>query len=257
MATLRKRNGKWQVQVRRHGSAPSTRTFGSKSDALAWGRLQEARIDRGEVLDAPKRLRGLSVGDLLRRYRTEVTPKKKSAGKEIYRIDRLQAHRLSSVTLSELGSHHIAEFRDQRLVQVGSQTARHDLNLLGHVFSVAARDWGIPLEHNPVREIRLPNPSKPRERRLSPQEAEAIVSIADFEIRCLIELALETAMRKSELLSATWSNYDNEKYFLEVPVTKNGRCRSVPLSKEAVECLERLPTTGGTSIFNLSTATIR
>ncbi|MDA1180023.1 MAG: site-specific integrase [Planctomycetota bacterium] len=258
MATVRKRNGKWQVQVRRHGSAPATRTFRSKSDALAWGHLQEARIDRGEALDAPKRLRRLIVGDLLGKYLVAVTPTKKSSDKEVYRIKRLQNHRLSSIPLSELGSHHIAEFRDQRLTQVGSQSARHDLNLLGHVFTVAVRDWGIPLERNPVREIRLPKLSSPRERRLTPGEAKTIVSMADSELRCLIEFALETAMRKTELLSATWADYNHDKYVLEVPVTKNGHCRFVPLSKKAVECLERrLPTTERRSIFSLSAAAIR
>ena len=44
-------------------------------------------------------------------------------------------------------------------------TVKRDLVLLGHVFEVARKEWGIYV-HNPVRDIKLPSENRPRDRRL-------------------------------------------------------------------------------------------
>ncbi len=46
MASFRKRGSSWQVQIRRSGHPPVTRTFKSKSNADAWSRQVEAEIER-------------------------------------------------------------------------------------------------------------------------------------------------------------------------------------------------------------------
>ena len=63
----------------------------------------------------------------------------------------------------------IARFRDERLRKVSSASAKKDLVLLGHVFEVARKEWGIQI-HNPVRDIKLPANSRPRDRRLQAGE---------------------------------------------------------------------------------------
>ncbi|KAK6024993.1 hypothetical protein OSTOST_09110 [Ostertagia ostertagi] len=53
MATLRKRKGKWQVQVRRQGQPALSKIFILQAGARSWARTVEAGIDRGEALVAP------------------------------------------------------------------------------------------------------------------------------------------------------------------------------------------------------------
>lgn len=38
MATIRKRNQKWHVQIRRKGMSSLTRSFAQRADALEWAR---------------------------------------------------------------------------------------------------------------------------------------------------------------------------------------------------------------------------
>ena len=45
MATIRNRNGRWHVQVRRSGSKSVNGTFTLKSDAQLWAREQERAIE--------------------------------------------------------------------------------------------------------------------------------------------------------------------------------------------------------------------
>ena len=44
MATLRRRNNKWQVQVRIRNYGYLSKTFSNKKDALQWGREKEIEL---------------------------------------------------------------------------------------------------------------------------------------------------------------------------------------------------------------------
>lgn len=77
MATIRKRNGKYQVQVRRQGCAPISKTFLKLDDAKAWGRLTELEADQvGPPVD-PRVQAETTVATILERYRDEIVVKKR------------------------------------------------------------------------------------------------------------------------------------------------------------------------------------
>ncbi len=67
MASIRKHRSKWQVQVRRVGHRPVTRTFVLKSDAMAWSRQVEQQIDKGDMVGNLGLLKALALGELLER----------------------------------------------------------------------------------------------------------------------------------------------------------------------------------------------
>jgi hypothetical protein len=51
-----------------------------------------------------------------------------------------------------------------------ANTVRLDLALLGHLFTVAVKEWGLGLAYNPVLNLRRPSPGTGRNRRLSAEE---------------------------------------------------------------------------------------
>ena len=56
----------------------------------------------------------------------------------------------------------------------------------------------------------------------------------------VIEIAIETCMRRGEILSLKWGNVDFEKRQALLPETKNGRSRWVPLSEKVLAVLADL-----------------
>ena len=98
MGSIRKRNGKYQAQVRRAGASPISKTFTHKKDALVWVRGVEARIDVGDT--SIKTPRATTLGDLLTRYAKEITPTKKGADPELRRLKRLINDPVSAAPLS-------------------------------------------------------------------------------------------------------------------------------------------------------------
>lgn len=82
MATIRKRGDKWQVQVRRKGVPPLSRSFFLKADAQAWARQIELEADRSGLSPDTAILHQTTVKDLVSRYLAEVVPRKQSAANE-------------------------------------------------------------------------------------------------------------------------------------------------------------------------------
>lgn len=63
-------------------------------------------------------------------------------------------------------------------------------------------------------------------------------------VKVALTLALETGMRRGELLSMRWRDLDLQRCTVMLPQTKNGHARTVPLSPAAVETMRALPRTG-------------
>src|SRR5207245_2409260 len=53
-------------------------------------------------------------------------------------------------------------------------------------------------------------------------------------------LALETAMRRGELIDLQWQHVDLERCVAHLPLTKNGDSRDIPLSRRAIATLRAL-----------------
>ena len=223
MATIRKRKNSWQVQIRKDGKKSFNKSFKTKAHALAWARKIESEIERGLISPAYGIESVSTLRDLIERYRDTFTPRKRSCIEETYRLNRLRENPLASKRASQITSEDIAKYRDLRLSDVGSQAVRHDLNILSQIFSVAEKEWGLRLDKHPLEGVWKPPISKSRQRRLCKDE---LISIRKFlsqpkerELSDLISFALDTAMRKGEILRVQTSHINFQKLTLLIPET--------------------------------------
>lgn len=250
MATFRKRGAhQWQAQVRKKGYPRQTKTFDTRAAAEVWARATEAEMDRGAFISRVE-AESTTLDELLERYQREITPLKKGAVPETHRLLALRRHPLAVRIVATIRGVDMARYRDERLKKVLPATVKKDLELLSHVFEVARREWGVYVQ-NPVRDIKLPSPSKPRDRRLQRGNDEEDGEEARLLKACrkarnpfllpMVQLALETAMRQGELLSLRWEHIDLMRRTAYLPDTKNGESRTVPLSTAAIKVLGDLP----------------
>lgn len=261
VATIRKRLGKWQVQIRRNGFQPVSRSFLQRSDAERWARQSELELDRCGLMADVRDLKGIKLKDLLDRYLRTITPSKRSAPIERCRIGVILRHDVAEMEVLRLTAAHFASYRDDRLKNVTGETVRKDLKLLNHLFAIAKRDWGLKLPGNPLAEVTKPPPSRPRTRRLDSAEAQrlflALSKTQNDLLGPMIRFALETGMRRGEILRMRWSHIDHEKRLLRVPETKNGFERTVPLSTAACAVLKELKGCASERVFPTTATAIR
>jgi hypothetical protein len=179
MATIRRRGATWQVQVRRQGHTTLSRTFRLKADAEQWARQKEAEIDRGELPVDTRVLRSHTLAQLLERYSTTVVPRKRSADRERYMLRVVLRHPIACLSLHRLTPAEIARYRDDRLEMVSGDTVRRELAVVRHCLEVARHEWGFALPVNPVRQVKLPRPSNPRERRVTATELQRLLAAGE------------------------------------------------------------------------------
>lgn len=262
MATIIQRGNKWRVQIRLKGVSRSA-TFERRSDAKAWAARVESQIMDNIQGNAP---RHTTFGDIAARYLAEETPKKRGSKFEAYRINRALQTPLANIPLDRLRPADFAEWRDHRLTEISSGSVNRELSTLSAICEHALKEWGL-LRENPVHKISRPSKGKARTRRPSESEVQKICEALLYNPESRPELvsqrvavaflfAIETAMRAGEICSLTWDNVDFTRRIAHLPMTKNGDSRDVPLSKKAIELLEKLQGIDDKSVFNTTTQTL-
>lgn len=246
MAAIEKRGPyQWRAKIRKKGYPQQSRTFETKAKVERWAKKIESEMDDGVFVSRAQAER-TTFGELLDRYRKEITPRKKGSDVETLRLKAIRKHHLFDRPLSTVSGNDIAAYRNERLQKVSPNTVLKELNILRHIIDIGIKEWGIYLPANPVRLVRRPPAAKPRDRRLHPDEERRLYEALDHGtrnpwIKPIVEFALETAMRRSEILNLTWDNIDLKQQVAHLPDTKNGASRSIPLSTRAVRVLEGLP----------------
>ncbi len=269
------RKGSWYCRVRRK-NVDIARSFDLKSGAELWEKQVIAAIDagifkredwigkHGEITKKKtaakadafattihKPARELSFGEVLERYKQTVTIKKKGQKEESLKISKLQRDPLANRPLKDLDSADLAFWRDAKLKEgLAPATVRLYLAIVSHMFNIARREWGMKELVNPVEDIAKPKVNNERERRLHPEEERYLLDAIDNPcvvahrrnkyIGPIVRFALETAMRRSEILSLEWQNVDMQQKTAKLVDTKNGETRMVPLSPRALVALESL-----------------
>ncbi|WP_247604825.1 site-specific integrase [Alcaligenes faecalis] len=201
-----------------------------------------------------------TLREALERYQAEIVPHKKGKVQEEDSIIRLLLTMpLALRPLASIRGADIASLRDAWLQDYAPATVLRRLAVLSHVFSVARKEWGMESLSNPVEVVRKPVANNARVRRVVTLEVTALDAGAD-EVRqmqdgelervmaasssallpSIIRLAVETAMRRGEIVGLCWEHIDLERRVAHLPATKNGSTRDVPLSSRAVAVLQEL-----------------
>ena len=242
MATIRKRGHlQWEARIRRKGYPVQCATFESRASAEAWARQIESAMDGGTFV-SQKEAERTTVSEALERYIHEYIEKTLAhADKEVTRARRLMKYPFAQKKMAALRGTDLAAYVAEREKQGrAANTIDRDLGLLSRMYEVARANWGMEGLQNPVRNVIRPKLPQGRTRRLRPGEEEALLEAAPSSFRPLFLFALETAMRRDELVNLCWEHVDMERRTAFLPKTKNGEARTVPLSPAALTILEAL-----------------
>ena len=90
MATIRRKNGKWQALIRRAGAPTCSKTFISKSDARKWAIRVEQAQDKALAGVVDKQALNTPLRAYLSRYKTDISAFKASYDVEKYIIGKWQ-----------------------------------------------------------------------------------------------------------------------------------------------------------------------
>jgi integrase len=260
MATFRFRANRWQARVRRKGNPDLTKTFVTRQDAERWARAAEVDLERGSYVN-PVEAQRITLGGLIDRYIREVLPAMKGAKDDGIRLAAMKRNSIAKLSLANLTPEAIGKYRDERLRTVAAGTVIRNLAYISSVINHARREWGITVA-NPIPLVRKPTAPKGRDRLLSDDELARLLRALEPTgrrnpwMQPLVQLALETAMRRGELLSRRWSDIDLSGRTATLWQTNNGDKRVVPLSSRAIAVLQSMPRNIGGVVFPIKGFTV-
>lgn len=247
MASIHRHRDKYQVRVRRKGLPTITKTFHKLSDAKEWATLQERQADRGELGPDRKILETIKLADLVTRYMDTILPGKKAGHKEAEMLTAFLRHRICKKPLSDLSASDFMKWKEERISGKGyrkpitAKSAKRMLSPVQRLLQVAMDEWDVPLRENPLSRFKLKVIDNKRQRRLREGELgrllEAGKKTRNPLIVPIIMFALETAMRRGEILALRFRDIDLERHSATVRESKNGYSRTIPLSPAAVAIL--------------------
>ena len=234
MAHIRKRNSKWQCIVRVHGYPPMTKTFNTKIDAQRYSRDLENKLWREQHNIAKKKFP--KFREVLERYRDEVVIHKRSKDMETKLINYLLTEGFVNSGLNLVDAKLIAQYRDRALRSLKSSSVNRRLAIISHCFTIAKKEWGYDVV-NPVLSIRRPKNPDPRDRRFTKEEINKILTCnrTSPHMKFIIELALETGMRRSEIANVRSEHIKGNTLKI---VQAKVKPRTIPLTPRAVELLK-------------------
>jgi integrase len=234
----------YQVHIRKKGFPTQTSTFRTKSEAQKWASVIESEMVRG-VFVSRAEAEKTTVAEALDRYATEVSVQKKGCDRELSVIKQMKTSSLGKMTMAGIQGKDVAKYRDTALADgLSPITIKRRLSVLSHLFTIATKEWGMGGLINPVPLVSIPRKNNARDRRLTDYEEECLIKESEAygsHLPNIIQFALETAMRRSEIASMDWKHVYLQKMTLHIPDSKNGQSRTVPLSPKAIQILSSLP----------------
>ena len=162
-------------------------------------------------------------------YKRDVE-KKKSLARDISALKHLIPF-FGDMRLNEIKPYHIDQYKVKRQGSVSSSTVNKELEVLRAMFYLAER-WERYQGKNPVRISGLIPVNNQVERILSQDEEKRLLDVCPAHLANIVVFALNTGMRKFEILTLKWTNVDlkSRVMTLDLENTKSKRKRKIPIN---------------------------
>jgi len=154
-------------------------------------------------------------------------PNKKSSRRDVTSINNLKPF-FTGKYLHEITPLDMEKYKRGRQGQVSNATVNREVACIKHIFTVAT-EWGI-VKKNPGRKIKLLRERNTRLRYLEEREIRRLHDACAEHLKPIVIVALNTGMRKEEILSLRWKDVDFRSRIIAILDTKNGESRELPMN---------------------------
>jgi integrase len=220
------------VRVKHHPEL--SKSFTKHEDAKRWGNETELKIRREDA--GIVKIKFPSFRDISLRYLNEVSIHKKCFRLERAIITPLGNEAWSEYPINKITPLVIGKFRDKQREIIKNNSLNRKLDVISTIYTTCKKEWGFPVD-NPVLSIRRPKNPEPRDRRFTDAELNLLLrgNRTTEKLRTIIEIALETGMRQSEILHVHPEHIRGQTLFIPIAKTKP---RTIPLTKKALSILK-------------------
>ena len=237
--------GKTQAQLRLAGRKPMSASFTTLEEDKRWVEYktgEAGRVNRDRtVYDGSAADQSQTLRELGRKFCLIGLKGKKTHNETFGLLDKVIRHLEYlniPLELDQITQRDINNFRMYRLEHVANATCRKDMQLISRIYKFGNREYLLGLV-NPVDGVAIPPVGKPRTRIVERHELDALMDALSPVMATIIEIAYETAMRRTEIVNLTPKDLKLDDRYLNVVDGKTGD-RPVPLPSRAIEILRQV-----------------
>jgi integrase len=179
-----------------------------------------------------KRIANHTFNELAEKYLTWINGRQRSAKIKAYVIGQL-LKAIGNLPLRRFNTALVEQLQTD-IINKGLKPATNNktLNILKHMFSKAV-DWEM-VEDVVLKRIRKVKPIKDESKRLryaSQDECQTLIKSCESHLRPIVITALNTGMRRGEILTLEWDKHIDLKHnLILLDKTKNGKRREIPIN---------------------------
>jgi integrase len=214
------------------------RSTGTTDKRLAEAILGQVRVQiiEGRFFEKPA-AQHRTLTELMDRYASEHAARRANYRRELTSVKNLKAF-FGNPTLDQITPKLIVANKNQRYTDgVKPATMNRELATLKKAFNLARRDWEWWTD-NPVCRVSMEKENNSRDRWLTVEEEQRLLTAAAPWLRELVVFAIYTGMRMGEILALTWAGVDLVRRMVTVFRSKNGERRTIPVNTTVLDLLK-------------------
>ena len=237
----------WPDGIRKRRVVPNVKTANEISIRFQAARVDGTWAELRRKLDMDRKTQSMTFKEFGKLYLEEYVASYNRAYKVKASRIRILGRRLDGIPIDTLQPQHVTQFVSWRKGQkVTNRTINRDLIVLGHMLRWGTRERY--LETNPLPEIQKLREIQWVGQRPTDEIIDAVFARLDLRAVPLFTFLRETGCRREEALSLGHDQVSltsNPPVVVFSDITKNGRNRQVPLTREAIAAIESMPRASG------------
>jgi len=238
---LYKRGDVWWYTIMRNGARKqaSTGQTNKKAAALIFADAVSGAQETKDIVHVAPIIDDHSFDELKERYMEAHSKRTKAEGSIIrdeYSFKQLDKS-FAGQSLKDVTPARISEHKDRRRHEGASEgTLAKELQLLRNALNIAMREWEW-IETTPFLKVKIEVPKNAIERFLTSDEEVRLLNECPDWLKEIVVFAINTGMRRNEILTLKWPQVDLDRRVLTLLITKNKDKRGIPMNATVQELL--------------------
>lgn len=142
--------------------------------------------------------------------------------------------------LDEITVNDIEQYKARKKKKNTPATVNRHLACLNNLFNKAKYRWNYLQGDNPVKKVSPLKENNARTRFLTAEELQKLISVANPFLKLIILLAVNTGMRRGEMMGLKWTQVNWENKTIYLTKTKGNKRREIPMNGTAEWVLQQL-----------------
>lgn len=253
---IQNKNGSvsWQIDFTDKSGKRYRKSYPTRSEAKNALAFFHPKVSNHTFVD-PNRYENIRLDDLIKRYENSTYSKQRAFESKLYFIMRIAEYFDRQRLLKSITYEDLQNFRDHLLESKRKKHPRSEkpdrtltpatvnriMATLRHMLTCACEEWDLmPVNPFKGKKSLMLKENNTKKRFLSADEIQRLLANSPPHLQDVIVGAINSGMRRTELLTLTWQQIKWDENRIELPKTKSGKAQDCILNQPLIDLFKRI-----------------